>query len=184
MKVHGSRQWYWGLRAISIIEQPVRSIPKSSSLIKCCPKWPLCTLEARPPSPPKLLLCRVCIKLFKNLRNKVFYRWKSMVRGSDSEACGPYHWLSTQFVQSPSQAALSNVVRNDNCVHLKANLRPRRSSNCVGFVLNCSKIEEIKSFNDGSPWFAAVILRPAVHIIHWTPSSFDHQVKQPYQMLP
>ena len=28
-----------------------------------------------------------------------------------------------------------------------------------------------------------MILRPAGHIIHWTPSSFDHQVKQPYQLL-
>ena len=35
MKVHGLRQWYWGLRAISFIEHPVRSITKSSSLIKC-----------------------------------------------------------------------------------------------------------------------------------------------------
>ena len=34
MKVHGSRKWYWRLRAISFIEHPVRSITKSNSLIK------------------------------------------------------------------------------------------------------------------------------------------------------
>ena len=44
MKVYWSQQWYLGLRTILFIEHPVRSITKSSSLIKCCPKYP-CVFE-------------------------------------------------------------------------------------------------------------------------------------------
>ena len=89
------------------------------------------------------------MKLFKFVGDHIYVRLKSMVRGSDIEACGPYHSLNTQFVQSPSQGAVLSAY-------------PRRSM-CT---LDCSNIKEIQSFTDESPWFAAVILKPVGYIIH------------------
>ena len=86
----------------------------------------MCTLECRPPSTPKLLLGWVSLRLFKFVIDHIYVLLKSMARGSDIEACGPYHLLNTKFVRSPSQAALSNVFLKA-CVHLKADLRPSQS---------------------------------------------------------
>ena len=124
----------------SLNTQFVRS--PSQAAISNVSETVLCTLECWPPSPPKLSLCWVCTKLFKTLGNDIFHQRKSTVRGSNIEACGPYHSLDTHFDRSPSQATISNVVWNGPCVRLNVDLRLRRRCNYVGFVSNCSYCSE------------------------------------------
>ena len=120
----------------SLNTQFVRS-PSQAALLNACPRRSMCTLECRPPSPPKLSLVLLSMKLFNFVGDHICVRLKSRVRGSDIEACGPYHSLNTQFVRSPSQAALLNVVRGTLCVHQKCrpSSPPKLMVQWVGWIL-------------------------------------------------
>ena len=65
----------------SLNTQFVRS-PSQAALLNACLRLSMCTLECLPPSPPKLYLGWVSVKLFKFGGDSIYVRLKSMVRGS------------------------------------------------------------------------------------------------------
>ena len=118
----------------------------------------MCSLECRPPSPTKRLACIMLLMFFWD---HIYVRLRSTVLGSDIEAFGPYHSLNTQFVQSPSQAALLNSYPRQSMCTLECRIPsvPNLLVHC--FCIKLFKVVGNHIFVRQSQWFVGGILRPA-----------------------